>query len=141
MKSLHLLRHAKSSWDDPVERDFDRPLNGRGHRAARRMGEWLRAERLHFDRVIASPATTAIAVVVTSASAAPTKTDSRDVPAVEKDSVASCVLSPSSATKTVAKVVATSFQSMGAGKHSPRRAGSFGCGHARPSGRGSPPSV
>ena len=56
MKTLHLLRHAKSSWDDPVERDFDRPLNGRGHRAARRMGEWLLAERLHFDRILASPA-------------------------------------------------------------------------------------
>lgn len=56
MKTLSLLRHAKSSWDDPVERDFDRPLNGRGHRAARRMGEWLRAEGLQFDRIIASPA-------------------------------------------------------------------------------------
>lgn len=56
MKTLSLLRHAKSSWDDPVERDFDRPLNGRGHRAARRMGEWLRDSGLHFDRVVASPA-------------------------------------------------------------------------------------
>jgi len=36
MKRLSLLRHAKSSWDDPVERDFDRPLNGRGRRAAPR---------------------------------------------------------------------------------------------------------
>ncbi len=56
MKTLSLLRHAKSSWDDPVERDFDRPLNGRGHRAARRMGEWLLAEGLAFDRITASPA-------------------------------------------------------------------------------------
>ncbi len=56
MKRLHLLRHAKSGWDDPVERDFDRPLNGRGHRAARRMGEWLLAEGLRFDRILASPA-------------------------------------------------------------------------------------
>lgn len=56
MKHLSLLRHAKSSWDDPVERDFDRPLNGRGHRAARRMGEWIGAEGLMFDGVIASPA-------------------------------------------------------------------------------------
>jgi phosphohistidine phosphatase len=56
MKTLTVLRHAKSSWDDPVERDFDRPLNGRGHRAARRMGEWLRTEGLQFDRIIASPA-------------------------------------------------------------------------------------
>lgn len=60
MKTLSLLRHAKSSWDDPVERDFDRPLNGRGHRAARRMGEWLKAEapgfEPAFDLVLASPA-------------------------------------------------------------------------------------
>lgn len=56
MKTLSLLRHAKSSWDDPVERDFDRPLNGRGHRAARRMGEWLREHEPSFDQVTASPA-------------------------------------------------------------------------------------
>ena len=56
MKTLSLLRHAKSSWDDPVERDFDRPLNGRGHRAARTMGEWLKENGYHFDAVIASPA-------------------------------------------------------------------------------------
>ncbi len=56
MKTLSLLRHAKSSWDDPVERDFDRPLNGRGHRAARRMGEWLKDSGVRFDAMIASPA-------------------------------------------------------------------------------------
>lgn len=56
MKLLSLLRHAKSDWDDRVEPDFDRPLNERGGRAARRMGEWMKAESLVFDRVIASPA-------------------------------------------------------------------------------------
>jgi phosphohistidine phosphatase len=56
MKKLSLLRHAKSSWDDPVERDFDRPLNGRGRRAAQRMGAHFRDEGLAFDQVIASPA-------------------------------------------------------------------------------------
>ena len=56
MKRLSLLRHAKSSWDDPVERDFDRPLNGRGHRAARLMGSWLHNNAPAFDAVIASPA-------------------------------------------------------------------------------------
>ncbi len=56
MKRLSLLRHAKSSWDDPVERDFDRPLNGRGRRAARRMGQWLDDQGLAFDRCLASPA-------------------------------------------------------------------------------------
>lgn len=56
MLSLTLLRHAKSSWDDPVERDFDRPLNGRGRRAAARIGRYLRDEGLAYDRVVASPA-------------------------------------------------------------------------------------
>jgi phosphohistidine phosphatase len=56
MKTLTLLRHAKSGWDDPVERDFDRPLNGRGRRAANRMGRYLRDEGLAFDHVVASPA-------------------------------------------------------------------------------------
>lgn len=56
MKKLTLLRHAKSSWNDPVARDFDRPLNGRGKKAARTVGEWMRAQKLDFDAVLASPA-------------------------------------------------------------------------------------
>lgn len=56
MKTLTLLRHAKSSWDDPVARDFDRPLNARGQRGARVMGQFMKREALHFDAVIASPA-------------------------------------------------------------------------------------
>ncbi len=61
MKTLTLLRHAKSTWDDPVERDFDRPLNGRGRRAAARIGQWLAESGLAdhsavFDDVRASPA-------------------------------------------------------------------------------------
>ena len=56
MKILTLLRHAKSGWDDGVERDFDRPLNPRGRRAARTVGAEMRAEGLAFDRIVASPA-------------------------------------------------------------------------------------
>jgi phosphohistidine phosphatase len=56
MKRLTLLRHAKSTWDDPVARDFDRPLNRRGRKAARRVGEEMRALGLTFDAAIASPA-------------------------------------------------------------------------------------
>jgi phosphohistidine phosphatase len=56
MKILTLLRHAKSAWDDPVARDFDRPLNKRGRRAARTIGREMRAQGLEFDQVIASPA-------------------------------------------------------------------------------------
>jgi phosphohistidine phosphatase len=56
MKTLTLLRHAKSGWDDPISRDFDRPLNPRGRRAAQTIGREMRARGLHFDKVAASPA-------------------------------------------------------------------------------------
>lgn len=56
MKTLTLLRHAKSGWDDPVPRDFDRPLNPKGQRAAAMMGRHMRTLGLGFDRVVASPA-------------------------------------------------------------------------------------
>jgi phosphohistidine phosphatase len=56
MKSLTLLRHAKSGWNDPVTRDFDRPLNPRGRRAARAVGAEMKAQGLAFELVLASPA-------------------------------------------------------------------------------------
>ena len=56
MKTLILLRHAKSSWDDPAACDYERPLNKRGRRAARTMGQALRDRDVAFDAVIASPA-------------------------------------------------------------------------------------
>lgn len=56
MKTLTLLRHAKSSWSDPATRDFDRALNARGKRAAEVMGGYARTEGLEFDKIIASPA-------------------------------------------------------------------------------------
>jgi phosphohistidine phosphatase len=56
MKTVILLRHAKSDWTDSVPRDFDRPLNERGRRAARLVGKWARDKGLTFDTVVASPA-------------------------------------------------------------------------------------
>lgn len=56
MKTLTLLRHAKSSWDDPSARDFDRPLNRRGRKAARAMGKAMREQGIVFDQILASPA-------------------------------------------------------------------------------------
>lgn len=56
MKTLTLLRHAKSGWDDPALRDFDRPLNAKGQRAAMTVGRHWRALGLGFDRALASPA-------------------------------------------------------------------------------------
>ncbi len=56
MKTLTLLRHAKSGWDDMNLRDFDRRLNGKGKRAAATVGRHMRACGLAFDHVVASPA-------------------------------------------------------------------------------------
>ena len=56
MKTLILLRHAKSGWDDHGARDFDRRLNPKGERAAKTMGQHMRAAGLGWDHAIASPA-------------------------------------------------------------------------------------
>lgn len=56
MKTVILLRHAKSDWSDAGQRDFDRPLNDRGERAATLMGRWAKREALQVDRLVASPA-------------------------------------------------------------------------------------
>jgi len=56
MKRLTLFRHAKSGWDEPVARDFDRPLNRRGERAAALMGQYARDRGIKFDLIVASPA-------------------------------------------------------------------------------------
>ncbi|HKR24652.1 MAG TPA: histidine phosphatase family protein [Allosphingosinicella sp.] len=56
MKTLTLLRHAKSDWGHSGLADFDRPLNARGREAARAIGREMRRLGLRFDRVLASPA-------------------------------------------------------------------------------------
>jgi phosphohistidine phosphatase len=56
MRTLYLLRHAKSSWKDDSLRDFDRPLKGRGREAAEQMGQVLGEEKLNAPLVISSPA-------------------------------------------------------------------------------------
>ncbi len=56
MPHLYLLRHAKSSWDDPGLSDRDRPLSPRGRRTAKRIAEHLRAEGIRPELVLCSPA-------------------------------------------------------------------------------------
>jgi len=56
MKTLTLLRHAKSSWDGSAPGDFERVLTKRGRKAARTIGRELKAQGLVFDAVLASPA-------------------------------------------------------------------------------------
>jgi phosphohistidine phosphatase len=56
MKTLLVLRHAKSSWNDPALDDHERPLNKRGRRDGPRMGELLRQHGLIPELVISSDA-------------------------------------------------------------------------------------
>jgi phosphohistidine phosphatase len=56
MKTLLLLRHAKSSWDDSTLRDFDRPLADRGRRDAPRIGKALKKQGPPPNLIISSPA-------------------------------------------------------------------------------------
>jgi phosphohistidine phosphatase len=60
MKTLIVIRHAKSSWDEPFLSDFDRPLNKRGLHDAPRMGKRLREKDLSPDLLLSSPAKRAI---------------------------------------------------------------------------------
>ena len=56
MKSLLLIRHAKSSWDSPTLQDFDRPLNDRGLKDAPMMAERLLSKKIHIDGWVSSTA-------------------------------------------------------------------------------------
>ena len=59
MKTLLLLRHAKSSWKNTSLPDFERPLNARGRRAADQIGGYLKKKNLRPDLVLSSTATRA----------------------------------------------------------------------------------
>jgi len=63
VKTLALFRHAKSDWSDARARDFDRPLNERGQRGARAMGDYIKSTGRQFARMIASPAVRAAETV------------------------------------------------------------------------------
>jgi phosphohistidine phosphatase len=56
MKTLYLVRHAKSSWKYPNLDDFERPLNKRGRKNAPFMGKVLKKLKVAPDLVISSPA-------------------------------------------------------------------------------------
>jgi phosphohistidine phosphatase len=56
MKTLLVLRHAKSDWSTPDLADHDRPLNKRGERDAPRMGRLVRDEHLVPDLILTSTA-------------------------------------------------------------------------------------
>ena len=56
MKTLYVLRHAKSDWNDVSLTDFERPLNERGVHAARKMGAFMQQRGIVPDLIISSPA-------------------------------------------------------------------------------------
>lgn len=56
MLTLSLFRHAKSSWDDPGVKDFDRPLATRGETAAPRMGAFMAEHDIQPQLILCSPA-------------------------------------------------------------------------------------
>lgn len=60
MRTLYLIRHAKSSWDNPALRDFQRPLNERGQQDAPRMARFLKENGGTPDLIVSSPARRAL---------------------------------------------------------------------------------
>ncbi len=56
MKTIFILRHAKSDWDSPAVKDFDRPLNERGRAAATRIGAYFKSQHYPCDIVLCSTA-------------------------------------------------------------------------------------
>jgi phosphohistidine phosphatase len=56
MKTLLLIRHAKSSWDAPGLSDIDRPLNERGKKDAPEMAKRLKDKNIEIDLFVSSPA-------------------------------------------------------------------------------------
>lgn len=60
MRSVYLVRHAKSSWENPELRDYDRPLKGRGISDAYLLSQWLKQNVKDPQRLFSSPATRAL---------------------------------------------------------------------------------
>ncbi|MCC6289605.1 MAG: histidine phosphatase family protein [Chitinophagaceae bacterium] len=56
MRSVLFIRHAKSSWDDPLMNDYDRPLNDKGKKDAPQMAKYLLEKKIRIDSFISSPA-------------------------------------------------------------------------------------
>lgn len=64
MKYLTIIRHAKSSWENPDLDDLVRPLNERGLQSIKIIGNYLKEKQMQPDLVIASPATRALQTAI-----------------------------------------------------------------------------
>lgn len=56
MKTLIILRHGKSSWDEPMQRDIDRPLITRGKKRTQLIADYLKRHNIIPQLIISSPA-------------------------------------------------------------------------------------
>ncbi|MBK9329800.1 MAG: histidine phosphatase family protein [Sphingobacteriales bacterium] len=64
MKHLTIIRHAKSSWENPELDDMVRPLNTRGKQAIVLIGDYLKNKKIEPDLIITSPATRALQTAI-----------------------------------------------------------------------------
>ncbi|MDD3774759.1 MAG: histidine phosphatase family protein [Sulfurovaceae bacterium] len=56
MKTLYLIRHAKSDWSEEDKKDFDRGLSKRGSKDLKSMGSYLLKKKIKPDLILSSPA-------------------------------------------------------------------------------------
>ena len=64
MKKLFLVRHAKSSWEEPGKADIDRQLTEQGHKKTEKVIQFLNKRKIRIDRMISSPAVRAYQTAV-----------------------------------------------------------------------------
>ncbi len=64
MKTLYLLRHAKSSWEQPLITDFDRPLTDRGYADAHLLGNSMHGKKIQINVILSSPAIRAMTTAI-----------------------------------------------------------------------------
>ena len=60
MKTLYILRHGKSSWEEPNMDDINRPLLPKGQRRTQRIADYIKEKKLSVDIIISSPAKRAL---------------------------------------------------------------------------------
>jgi len=78
IRTLHLLRHAKSDWGDPDLSDEQRPLNGRGKRDAKALARYLERHPIVVEMVFCSPALRARRTLEAISSALPGSVSSKE---------------------------------------------------------------
>lgn len=112
MKQLLLIRHAKSSWDNIGQKDFDRPLNDRGHDDAQMMAKRLVERKVFIEAFISSPAKRALSTAIYFADAYKRKPD--DITTIQ-----SLYLPPADAFYNAVSAVDDGFDAIAVFSHNP----------------------